>query len=184
MSKSLGNFFTVHSLLKKYNGETIRMALLMSHYSSPTNFGESVLIQAKNLLTRWYMAIKSIKFIDGFNTISSDILEPLLDNLNTPQAISAVCAIIDDLNKKFDNYKANTLVHSTRELLGILTKTPTEWLHNIDLSMVEEIENLIEERMQAKNRAEYSLADSIRKKLLEKGVILEDTNNGTTWRRI
>ncbi|MDR2074596.1 MAG: cysteine--tRNA ligase, partial [Holosporales bacterium] len=77
MSKSLGNFFTVHELLEKYDGEVIRLSLLMSNYSSPLNFSYSLLEQAKNMLDRWYNSIKNIRVIDHFDTISGEVFEAL-----------------------------------------------------------------------------------------------------------
>jgi cysteinyl-tRNA synthetase len=183
MSKSIGNSLTIRDVLQKYDGEVIRTAFLLSHYSSPMNFNDETQKQAKKMLDRWYRTISNIEFIDGFNVISTSILGSLLDNLNTPKVISVISDIIDSLNKKFDNYIANVLVYSARELLGILENEPSEWLHKTDQSQIDEINDLISERNLAKSQGKYSIADAIRANLLKMGIVLEDTNEGTTWRK-
>ncbi|MDR0552478.1 MAG: cysteine--tRNA ligase, partial [Holosporales bacterium] len=71
MSKSAGNFLTINDTLREYDGEVVRMSLLMSHYSSPINFSENMLLQARSILSRWYRAVRYINVIDGFDTLEA-----------------------------------------------------------------------------------------------------------------
>jgi cysteinyl-tRNA synthetase len=183
MSKSLGNFSTIQDLLEKYDGEVIRFVFLMTHYSSPINFDQSMLDQAKNILDRWYNSIKNILYIDNFDTISYDVFEALLDNMNTPLAISRMYIIVDELNKQFDNEKANILVYTARKFLGVLQKTPDSWFRSTKTDSVW-IQNLIEQRNIAKKNRDFETSDRIRKILMEEGIILEDTKSGTSWKKI
>ena len=90
MSKSLGNIVTVNELLEKYDGEVIRLALLSTHYRKPINFGESLLEQSKNILNKLY---KNLEMNSTENMISEKVFFPLLDDLNTPLAISNLLKI-------------------------------------------------------------------------------------------
>ncbi len=184
MSKSLGNFFTVHDLLNQYSGEVIRLALLMTHYASPLNFSTQLLAQSKNILDRWYTAIKNITITKDFDTISTVVMEALLDNMNTPKVIAIMCNIVDDLNKEFDNYKANVLVHTAREFLGVLNLNSSDWFMQVDEMTRNWVEEMIQKRTIAKQNKQYDVADSIRAELASHSIILEDTKNGTIWKKI
>lgn len=175
MSKSLGNICTVRELLDKFNGETIRLALLMTHYRSPINFCSDLLQQSKNILDKWYHVISNTK-ITNTDEIDVNILNSLLDDLNTPQAIYNISSIMKNSSN------ISILVNTCRNLLGILTKTPNEWFHcsNIDESWIIE---QIELRTKAKKEKNYQEADRIRNVLLDKCIELEDTPNGTRWKR-
>jgi cysteinyl-tRNA synthetase len=184
MSKSLGNFFTVHDLLGKYDGEVIRLSLLMAHYTSPLNFSHSLLDQAKNMLDRWYNSIKNINLVDSFDTISGEVFEDLLDDMNTPNAISRVCKIVDEINETQDEYKANVLIYTSRELLGLLNRSSEEWFRGIsNLDKKQWILEMIEKRDTAKKNRDYKNADCIRDELFSEGIILEDTEKGTIWKK-
>jgi cysteinyl-tRNA synthetase len=184
MSKSLGNFFTVHDVLKKYDGEVIRLSFLMTHYSSPMNFSDNALQQAKSILDRWYKAIRNIEIIDGFNTIDTEVLEALFDNINTPIAISKLHSIVNDINTSYDNYKANSLLYTARSLLGLLNHGSCQsWFQsNVSETTRSMINNLIDQRAEAKKNGDYEKADEIREKLLQQNIVLEDSKDGTTWR--
>lgn len=184
MSKSLGNFFTVRDMLKKYNGEVIRMAFLMSHYASPMNFTDSLLIQAKNILDRWYNAVKGTQLNRNFSVISYSVFEALLHDINTPKAIAIMSELVDKLNKNHDTNLTNVFVYTARKFLGVLTKTPDEWFCNIRNDMKDWVEYLIAKRATAKRNKNYAEADLIRNDLAQKGIILEDTPTGTTWKKI
>ena len=175
MSKSLGNFYTVREILDKFDGETIRLALLMTHYRSPLNFCSNVLQQAQNILDKWYKAIIDEE-IKETNDVDMNILNSLLDDLNTPQAIRTISHSIK--NKSYINIAINTC----RKFLGILTKDPNEWFHYSAINENWVLEQ-IELRTIAKKNKDYKEADRIRNILLSKGIGLEDTPTGTKWKR-
>jgi cysteinyl-tRNA synthetase len=184
MSKTLGNFFTVRDLLDKYNGEVIRLALLMTHYVSPINFSIQLLEQAKSMLDRWYNCIRNFHDIKISETISKDVFESLLDDLNTPKAITCVNKLVNSVNHDNDEYKANVLIYTARKFLGVLTISPELWFNNVsDDTEKEWITKMIEERKLAKEKKDYKKADEIREKLLGQGIILEDTKNETIWKK-
>lgn len=177
MSKSLGNVCTVRDLLDKFNGETIRLALLMTHYRSPLNFCSDLLKQSKNILDKWYKIMLNKKITNKSDTseIDNNILNSLLDDLNTPQAIYNISSVIKN------NRNIDTIVNTCRSLLGILKNDPDEWFHcnNVDENWILE---QIELRANAKKNKDYKEADRIRNILLEKCIELEDTPSGTKWK--
>ncbi len=190
MSKSLGNFFTVRDILDKFNGEVIRLTFLMTHFASPMNFSIESLNQSKNILDKWYRAILPSKIDTQSEIISNDVLECLLDNMNTPKAISIIHSLVDDINKSNDNdenernYKSTILVNTARKLLGLMTIDPKEWFCDVDENLKNWIESKINERIVAKQNKDYENADKIRNELLSKGITIEDTKNGTTWKKV
>jgi cysteinyl-tRNA synthetase len=187
MSKSLGNFFTVHDLLNDHSGETIRLALLMTHYRQPLDWSPDVLQQAKQTLDRWYIAIKESKAENSTN-IPSEILNALEDDLNTPLAISCIHQLVNQLNKTQNTPEKENLVNqikSAANLMGLLQSSPQDWLQGGMLDMQpQEIEQLITARNLARKNKDFAESDRIRNLLLDKKIQLEDTAQGTTWRRM
>lgn len=182
MSKSLGNFLTINELLKDYNGEVLRLTFLMTHYSAPMNFSNDALIQAKNILDRWYNSIKSIELVET-SEIFSDVWEALEDNLNTPKSISVLSSKVDELNKTQDQKLASIFVNTSRKLLGVMNNSLDEWFCSVDKLKKDWIESKILARKQAKQSKDYAKADSIRDELAEKGILIEDSKDGTTtWK--
>jgi cysteinyl-tRNA synthetase len=192
MSKSLGNFRTVRELLQRYRGEVLRFALLSAHYRSPQNFSVDLLEQAEVTLSSLYGTLREVAdvAVDGVETLLSD--EPfyaaLNDDLNTPQAIAEIHAIAKELNKADAGHqpllKARLLTAGA--LMGLLQEDPAAWLQGgaseSELSAAA-IEQLILDRQQAKLDKNYALADQIRVDLQQKGIVLEDSREGTKWRR-
>ena len=170
MSKSLGNIISINELLDNYDGEVIRLALLSTHYRKPINFGESLLEQSKNILNKLY---KNLEYDSNDDTISRDVLEPLLDDLNTPLAISNLQKI-----------KCSKTLLNSANILGLLNRSKDEWLSlNINSSISEEdIKLLIKERDEARKSNDFKRADEIREKLDKNNVVLEDVKGKTTWR--
>lgn len=186
MSKSLGNFFTVHELLEKYKGEVIRFAFLMTHYSSPMNFTFEALNQSKSILDRWYNTLLNfeISYSDNTNNIDQEVFNSLLDNMNTPKAISILNSRIDTLNKTPNSKIAETFVNTCRKLLGIMQYDPKKWFCEVDCEEREWIEKKIKERNEAKQQKNYQLADTIREELKKKNILIEDTRTGTIWKKL
>ncbi|MCF6214646.1 MAG: cysteine--tRNA ligase [Emcibacter sp.] len=181
MSKSLGNFVTVHELLEEFpgKGEAIRMCLLSAHYRQPVDFSREGIKQAQKQLDRWYRLTKDVK-AEGIK-MSESILEALRDDLNTPRAIAelnslAKKAVNDDTAKKQLKAAAN--------LFGLLEQDDWFTAAGDDNAISEEmIEKLIYERAQAKKNKKFARADEIRNMLEKQGIFLLDGPDGTMWER-
>jgi cysteinyl-tRNA synthetase len=194
MSKSLGNFFTIREVLKKYDAEVVRFFILRAHYRSPLNYSDQHLDDAKGALTRLYTALKGV----GMNP---DLQDEAVIDWNTPHAIRFKASMDDDFNTPeavavlFDlanEVNRNQSKESTAQLkmlagvLGLLQRDAQEFLRG-DASEGgmddAEIDAQIEARIAAKKSKNFAEADRIRKELMEVGIVLEDTPQGTTWRR-
>jgi cysteinyl-tRNA synthetase len=150
------------------------MALLMTHYSAPQNFSTGTLNQARNILDHWYSSVRSITYVETDEVIH-DVLDALLDNLNTPLAISILSRTREsDMDSRF--------VSTCKNLLGVMTKDPEDWFCGVSDEQREWINAKVAERAEAKTRKDYATADSIRDELLERGITIEDTKDGSTWK--
>jgi cysteinyl-tRNA synthetase len=210
MSKSLGNFFTVREVLKKYRPEIIRFFILSSHYRSPLNYSDEQLNDAKAGLDRLYTALR------GVETVADTEIEEAYkirferamdDDFNTPLALSVLFDLVRELNKakEADQQKACSLAASLKylgSLLGILQDDPDIFLKgsftvflagtvvinplatgslSINTNVAEaQINQQIQARLDAKKAKDWALADKIRNDLKQQGVILEDAPDGTT----
>ncbi|PSJ17867.1 cysteine--tRNA ligase [Nitrosomonas supralitoralis] len=195
MSKSLGNFFTVREILKLYQPEVVRFFILRAHYRSPLNYSDYHLKDAKLALDRLYIALKEVELIDNASTIDWDntyakkFKDAMDDDFNTPEAIAILFELASDINKTGLVEHAG-LLKALGGLLGLLEQNPQDYLQNKTVSNElntvanDEIEQLIQKRISARQEGRYPDADAIRKKLQEQGIILEDSSQGTTWRRI
>jgi cysteinyl-tRNA synthetase len=175
MSKSLGNFFTVHELLDQYPGEAIRLLLMTSHYRQPLDFTHEGLQQAKATLDRWYGALRG-KQVTPSRAVPASVEEALSDDLNTPLAISAMHQL-EEPAELLAGAQALGLMQQDAEAWFRWTPTgaggPTE----------AEIEAAIAARAAARKAKDFKESDRIRDELKVKGVILEDGPKGTTWKR-
>ena len=191
MSKSLGNFHSVRDLLEKFRGEVLRFALLSAHYRSPQNFSPELLEQAENTLSSLYGTLREVADVEPTGDVdlaSEPFYKALNDDLNTPVAIAELHAVAKELNKANSESKPllKARLLAAGNLLGILQQDPQQWLHGGVLEgevSAEAIEALIVERQQAKLDKDYGRADEIRQDLLARGVVLEDSREGTKWRR-
>ncbi|MFK8046992.1 MAG: cysteine--tRNA ligase [Halioglobus sp.] len=191
MSKSLGNFRTVRELLQSYRGEVLRFALLSAQYRSPLNFTVELLEQAETTLSSLYSGLREAATIEAdmdVNLAEEAFYAALNDDLNTPVAIAELHGLAKELNKADPQQKPKLKgrLLTAASMLGILQQDPEAWLHggaSDDLISAEEVETLIAQRQQAKLDKEYSRADEIRQSLVERGVVLEDSREGTKWRR-
>jgi len=195
MSKSLGNFFTIKEVLKKYQPEIIRFFILSSHYRSPLNYSVENLEEAKSSLTRLYTALKESNN-DNANVDQNYVTQfnsHMDDDFNTPKAISLLHEIAGKINRIKDKSPddSGTLVVTLKRLgsvLGLLESKPQDFLQgkndeNIISIDPKKIDQLINERNIARREKDYAKADKIRKQLIELDVTLEDTEDGTDWRR-
>jgi len=195
MSKSLGNFFTVREVLKRYRPEIIRFFILSSHYRSPLNYSDEQLNEALAALTRLYTALRGVEIVAS--EIDADYktrFEAAMDDdFNTPVALSVLFDCARELNKVKDSdvmqaaVLAKTLT-SLASILGLLQDDPESFLKGGEVSSDglsnEEVEQQIQARLDAKTAKNWSEADKIRESLKQQGVILEDMpGNKTSWRR-
>jgi cysteinyl-tRNA synthetase len=188
MSKSLDNFFTIRSILENYLPEVVRFFILKVHYRSPLNYSDVQLEDAKQGLTRLYLSIRdkilSPKFeIDWEDNYAMRFKAALDDDFNTPEAIAVLYELTNDINKNQDDQKKELLI-SLANSLGILAMNPEDFLQgNFNDSNELNINDLINKRNLAKENKDFEEADRIRKFLLENDILLEDTAEGTIWRK-
>ncbi|GHT88194.1 cysteine--tRNA ligase [Alphaproteobacteria bacterium] len=180
MSKSLGNCCFVNDILAKHDGETVRLALLLTQYSSPLNFSEDLLTQANNLLSKWYKALQHIEFAES-ECLDENVWAAMLDDMNTPKAISLLCEMVEKINKG-EVKLAGIFMNTCRTLIGIMMKNPKDCFCSASTEKKDWILEQIDKRKQAKTIGDYSLADKIRLELLDDGIIIEDSKDGTTWK--
>jgi len=189
MSKSLGNILYINDLLKEYDGEVLRYVLLATHYRQPLNWSEKSLKQAKTSLDRLYRILKNNKNVLTKNVEpAKEIINALCDDINTPKAFGQLNILFNQLQNEQDDKKSDLVsqIHSSANLLGILKKNPDEWLgyknqtNDFDVAI---IEKLINERNAFRNEKNYQKSDQIRDELKSLGVEIEDTPDGTIWRK-
>lgn len=186
MSKSLGNFFTLKTVLKDYNGEILRFFILRSHYRSPLNYSNKNLEDAKSAVKKIYIALrnyscKEVK-LDWDKPYLAEFRNAMDDDFNSPKAIAIIFELLNTLNKKIDNLLANEIFTLLKKI-GLMSIASDKFLMDsleIDATLVEQ---LIDDRNQAKINKDYQIADQIRKQIESYGVLLEDTPQGTVWRK-
>ncbi|WP_180103861.1 cysteine--tRNA ligase [Acinetobacter sp. YH12134] len=201
MSKSLGNFFTIRDVMEKFHPEVIRYFIVASHYRSPVNFSDVALKEAKTALSRFYHSFKAYQAVYGdklLETLDDTLVErfntAMRDDFNTAEAIAVLFEVNKELNRAVKEENAEqaaifyaTLRHLTN-ILGLVQHNVDEFLKSdigqdaLGLSE-EQIEDLIQQRKDAKKDKNFARADEIRQSLLDQGVVLEDTRQGTVWRR-
>ena len=200
MSKSLGNFFTIRTVLEKYDAEVVRFFILRAHYRSPLNYSDQHLDDAKLALTRLYTALRAYDAIDA----EIDWQKPqaarfklaMDDDFNTPEAMAVLFDLTNEVNKT-KSLELASLLKNLGNVLGLLQRDASEFLQGIIQTASIQLEsgeankiidsNAIDikilARIAAKKAKNFAEADRIRKELAEFGVVLEDTPQGTTWRR-
>ncbi|MCI9591743.1 MAG: cysteine--tRNA ligase [Lachnospiraceae bacterium] len=200
MSKSLGNFFTVREISEKYDLQVLRFFMLSAHYRSPLNFSADLMEASKNGLERILTCMEKLRGLEakagekGQTQAEKEAMEAMKgltakyeaameDDFNTADAISALFEMVKLANTSAGEESSKTFVTAVREeldslcqVLGIITEKKEEALDS-------RIEEMIAARQQARKDKNFALADEIRGKLLEMGIILEDTREGVKWKR-
>jgi len=200
MSKSLGNFYTVHDLLQEFPGEAIRLTLLKTHYRQPLDFTKDGIREAKRELDGFYGVLRRCTNVDARpddKDRTAGFLDTLNDDLNTPNAISHLHTRVNELNLRLLKPEDNPQLTATYKwvllecgkLLGLLQQDPEEWFKWQPPTKAggmsdAEIDALIAERVAARQAKDFARADEIRGILTAEGIAVEDSAEGATWRRI
>jgi cysteinyl-tRNA synthetase len=189
MSKSLGNFRMVNDLLDQYPGEVLRYVLLSAHYRSEQQFSKDLLDSAWRSLDTLYGFLRGQKSIIPVINHDSPGFKALLDDLNSPVAISELYRLAKQMHAATGAAREalQSELMGLAGLMGLLYQDPENWFTlargDGDIS-AEDIESLIAKRKQAKENKDYAGADQVRQDLLGLGVALEDNREGTIWRRV
>lgn len=197
MSKSLGNFFTVRDVAKKYSYNAIRFFLLSSHYRSPMNFSDTLMASAEAGLERIKNCVANLKFLessakdgkldkelsDKMDSFKQAFKAGMDDDLNTADATASIFEAVKYINTRADKLSKSDIkcaldtVNELCSVLGIKTEEETGTLD-------EKVEALIEERTNARKEKNYKRADEIRDELKAMGIVLGDTQSGVKWKKI
>jgi len=199
MSKSKGNFFTVRDIRKEYDGEVIRFFLLSAHYRNPINFNRDLMEQAKVSLERLYNTKKNLEHISKhavrvemdeaeknvlreMDSHESKFVAAMDDDMNTADALAAIFELSKHINSQTDGKSSKEFVEKAlgkfAELSGVLG-----FLEKQEELLDSDIQELIDRRQLARKEKNYQLADEIRDKLSDQGIVLEDTPQGVKWKR-
>lgn len=198
MSKSVGNFFTIREVSEEFDLEVLRFFLLSSHYRSPINFSKEIMEQTKNGLDRLYNAKNNFEYllehrelengeddqslIEGTNKYKENFIKAMDDDINTADAIASIFDLVRFANS---NINENTGKNAIKHVLDILMELSDVLgiLRREEELLDEDIQNLIDERIRARENKDYKRADEIRDILKEENIVLEDTADGTIWKR-
>ena len=182
MSKSLGNIILVKDLIEDHHGEVIRLALLSSHYRQGLDWNEKIIHQSKKLLDKLYTILKDLDNTDQDDAIqlNKDVIGPLMDDLNTPGLIAELNKIIKDFGaiKEEEKPAIKSKLIFIGSVLGILNDKN---FSEVSEELKNKIQDLIKKRADAKQEKNFEKADEIRQELLDLGVEIKDTSDGTNW---
>jgi cysteinyl-tRNA synthetase len=178
MSKSLGNFVTIHEVLKDWPGEVVRLTMLQTHYRQPINWTVAGLREAQKTLDLWYGLAGDV----APSYLCADALDALTDDLNTPKALAALHELRGEAAK--GSKPAASCLKASAQLIGLLRQTSAQWSAFRPASLVvdeDRVVGLIDARNAARKVKDFKESDRIRDELAEMGVVLKDSKDGTTW---
>jgi cysteinyl-tRNA synthetase len=201
MSKSLGNFFTITDILKKYDGEVVRFFLLSTHYRSPIDYSDKELDSAGSSVKRIYNTLENIddllnrgaqkekhdaadeEFLLKIKKSEEKFKEGMDDDFNTAEAVASIFELVKDANIYMEKDPAKDILLSAKnkirelgKILGLFQKENKESIENV-------VEQKIKERELARKNKDFAASDRIRDELKNMGIILEDKKDGTRWKR-
>lgn len=188
MSKSLGNVTLTHALIQKHAGETLRMTLLSAHYRQPLDWSEGSIAQSKKTLDRIYQNLRDIQNIEHNPDadIPAEFMNALCDDINTPKAIAELGALAKRASET-QNSEDKSAFYAAADLIGIGQENPDQWLgYNVidDDIDAQHIEALLQERRDARTNKDFERSDEIRDELAKMNIAIEDTPEGTIWKKI
>jgi cysteinyl-tRNA synthetase len=178
MSKSVGNFVTIHELLKDWPGEVVRLTMLQTQYRQPINWTVTGLREARKNLDHWYSLTANLQ--PGY--LCADALDALMDDLNTPKALAALHVLRDEAVK--GSKAAAACLKASAQLLGVLQGSAETWASFRPASITiddAKVKDLIDARNAARKSKDFKESDRIRDELVAMGVVLKDSKDGTTW---
>jgi len=175
----------IHDLLKHWDGEVLRLALLSAHYRGPLDFTESLLTQSKATLGRLYNALRRMDVEPDEIGAPHGVLSALCDDLNTPLALAELSALATEANKAepSDWPRLKGQILAAGALLGLLQRNPEDWARG-DADDAGRIDALVAGRVAARKARDFAEADRIRKELAAEGIEIMDGPDGSTWRRV
>ena len=188
MSKSLGNFAMLKDLYNSYHPEVIRYYLISSHYRSSLNFDNESLDQARSALTRLYQALllAPSEETDLHDESIGEFVKSMNDDLNTPEALSTLFGLAKLINNS-QNVQEQSMYSSTMkelgQVLGLLHENSDTFLQYGASLSDDKIETQIQQRNEARKAKDFQKADQIRDDLAEQGILLDDSTEGTTWKK-
>lgn len=201
MSKSLNNFFTAREILDAYEADVIRFLMLSAHYRQQLNFSEELLESAKASVERIYNTIANLEnlldevkletsnedekaYLDSLNKHRDKYIERMDDDFNTADAITSIFDLIKDINTNISAISSKEAITKALELIRELGGPLGMLQKSTKISLEDEIEQLVEQRQQARKNRDWALADKIRDELKERGIVLEDTPQGVRWKKL
>ncbi len=199
MSKSLGNFKTVREIADKYGYEAIRYFLISSHYRSPINYSDDIMMQCKNSLERLYTCRDSLDFAirnatDGepnneinnnLNKFKKKYTDAMDDDLNTADALSVIFELVRYINTNIlGNYISKEDCKTVAAVFDELCSVLGLLYNRINNDLDDEINDLIQKREVARKAKDWKTADAIRDQLKDMGILLKDTPQGATWTKV
>jgi cysteinyl-tRNA synthetase len=193
MSKSLGNFFTIREIFENYSPEVVRYFLISSHYRSQVDYSEENLAEAGRVLNRLYQALRGLVPVKDVAESEHDrqFDAAMSDDFNTAGAMAVLHSVANEINQHRRDGDAAVASEKAAILgrlggvLGLLQQDPEAYFKAGSANELgaEDIEAMIQARADARKNRDFAEADRIRDELLSKGVILDDSRQGTSWRR-
>jgi len=190
MSKSLGNVALIHDLLKEWPGEVLRCALLTAHYRAPLTWNADLLTKTRRSLDRIYGVLRRLGHLEPVATdVPEAFLDALLDDLNTPKAMSELFQLAGEANKAEtpqEKAEAKGRLLAAGALMGLGQDDPDAWfgLTGMDPDERTEIDALIEKRQAARAAKDWAVADEVRDELNARKIQVDDGPEGSTWRKM